>query len=173
MKIYTSVILHFKGIRSMKLIIPILFTIIIPVIAQKPVALMPNAVAICVEGCTITKLPLGTSIQLGVGNTYTPAVTTTASAPKIPLFIYYSSFAFDPAPNILKTFYVQQQTSAYSVTYILSGSTTPIVMNVSALSPPVATTSTPTSINIPYNGTCSTSIDPSTNSLIINLSVSK
>lgn len=140
----------------------------LPLSAQTPVALAPNMVNVCAEGGTITAMPVGTVYQFGIGKTYTPAATSTATSPKVPFSTYYTTFPFDPAPGIVKAFWVQQQAKAYTVTCLLAGTVAQVVMPIPAL--PVVT---PTAITIPFNGTCTTSIDPATNTLTINLSTAK
>src|SRR5258708_4984634 len=84
-----------------------------------PVALMPNAVAVCQEGGTITSMPVGTVYQLGAGagSANTPPIASTAATPKLPFVTSYSanSYPLDPAPNVLKTFYVQQTAVPFGV----------------------------------------------------------
>jgi hypothetical protein len=109
-------------------------------LGQEGVEQMPNAVAICAEGCTITVIPPGTVYQFGTGTGkgYTPA--RKAKGEGASLLVSYHSFSFDPAPNKVKTFYVQQKVKAYPVTYLPENAKTPMTVTVSALgSAPMAT----------------------------------
>ena len=115
-----------------------------PAFAQTtaPVAQMPNAVKVCPEGCTITAMPVGTVYQFGIAKTWLAPATSTATSPKFPFSAYYTSFASDPAPGVLKEFDVQKQAKAFVVSYSLNGVTTNLTIPALPAPPPPPVTTT-------------------------------
>jgi hypothetical protein len=114
-----------------------------PLTAQVPA----NTTLVGSEGITVTACTVSPcTYYFGAGSTYyvvtslkLPAAINCASG-------YASACAAlggDPAPGVSKSLYVAQQAAAGSVTYIASGSTTPVVKAVPAL-PPVVPTVTAT-----------------------------
>lgn len=112
------------------------------IVPTTPVALMPNSVTICNEGCTITAISTSTAVlQFGVGSTWGQTFTS----PKLPLLISYTVpnnilSSFDPAPGIIKGLNAQEQSESYTVTYSLNGkSVTVAVPALKPVSPPAPT----------------------------------
>lgn len=107
-----------------------------------PVPLMANAVAVCPEGSSVTAIPPGTVYQFGAGSgsTYTPPATVTATSPSVPFSTSYDPtnplYPFDPDQYVVKTLFVQQRATAYTVSCLLAGNSAPTVFSIPALAPP-------------------------------------
>lgn len=79
-------------------------------------------VLVAMEGSTLTSLPVGTTWRFGsTGGGSDPggfsaSFVSTATNPKLPIYIYYSSFTFaDPDSGYPKGFYVAEGATAYTV----------------------------------------------------------
>jgi hypothetical protein len=96
-------------------------------------------------------MPIGTVYQFGIDVRWVASLTSTATIPKLPFYIYYTSFAFDPAPNFAKEIDVQQKTTAFPVTYVQNGGV--ITKTIPALTPPPPPP-VPTITTVTYKFSC-------------------
>lgn len=115
--------------------------------AQKPIALMPNAISICTESqaCVITNVTDPNAVfQFGAGTTWCQTFNT----PKVPVTVNYipvnpTLCSYDPASNTEKTLMAQQRNTTYMVTYTLDGKIQPVKTIPGLLVLPVAVSTFP------------------------------
>lgn len=81
-------------------------------------------VLVAMEGSTLTSMPVGTTWRFGsLGGSptsdpggFSASFVSTATNPKLPIYIYYTSFTFpDPDSGYPKGFYVAEGATAYTV----------------------------------------------------------
>lgn len=113
-------------------------------------AQIPNSVLVGPEGITITAVSSPSAVfQFGIGTNW---CATTITSPKLPMLVTYTTpptlalCAIDPAPGVVKSIVAQQQSSAYTVTYTINGTSTKVTI------PALPVTPTPPT----YVTTCST-----------------
>jgi hypothetical protein len=118
------------------------------------------------EGDTVAQLPAGAVLRYGdgVNNKWSPNFTVTAQTTEISV-VNEGVPGGDPDYGTVKVLQVQQQTGTFTVSV-----TSPNVKDAAAVSIPALPV--PTSVTIPYNGTCSTSI-AADGTLTISLSAIK
>lgn len=131
----------------------LLLTLTLSALGQTPTTLLPNMISVCTEGSTISKVPVGTVYQYGAGGKFTASATESPTAAGLALVISNTTFGSDPSPNVVKSFWVQQATTPYTVTCAPPGGTATVV-NVPALTITPPATPSSTTITLTPDGKC-------------------
>lgn len=129
-----------------------------------------NSTLVGPEGITITAISIPSAVfQFGIGTTW---CATTVTAPKLPFLVSYAGTpntalcATDPASGVVKSIVAVQQSSSYTVTYTINGTS-----NTNG-SPTAVTVTIPALPALPtYVTTCSTVVS-STGAISIILNAS-